>query len=60
MRNIFSLHIETKVSLAIISIVVIIFLITIFKSLDNFNKFTERITQYDNLIKSRDLPQEGE
>ena len=56
MRNIFSLHIETKVSLAIISIVVIIFLITIFKSLDNFNKFTERITQYDNLIKSRDLP----
>jgi len=60
MRNIFSLHIETKVSLAIISIVVIVFLITIFKSLDNFNKFTERITQYDNLIKSRDLPQEGE
>jgi len=60
MRNIFSLHIETKVSLVIIGVVVIIFLITIFKSLDNFNKFTERINQYDKLIKSRDLPGQGE
>lgn len=47
MRNIFSLHIETKVSLAIIMIFVVIFLVTIFKSLDNFNKFTERINQYE-------------
>jgi hypothetical protein len=49
MRNIFSLHIETKVSLAIICVVVIIFLITIFKSLDNFNKFTERINAYEEI-----------
>jgi|GEM_PF-1327488 len=60
MRNIFSLRIETKVSLAIIGIVVIIFLITIFKSLDNFNKFTERMNQYDKVIKSRDLPEQSE
>jgi hypothetical protein len=56
MRNIFSLRIETRVSLAIIGIVVVIFLITVYKSLDNFNKFTERINQYDLLIKSKDLP----
>ena len=56
MRNIFSLHIETKVSTAIIGIVVVLFLITIFKSLDNFNKFTERINQYEE-IRSKTNPQ---
>lgn len=49
MRNVFSLHVETKVSLAIIGIVVAVFLITIFKSMDNFNKFTERINQYEEI-----------
>lgn len=49
MRNVFSLHIETKVSLTIIMIFVVIFLVTIFKSLDNFNKFTERINQYETI-----------
>jgi hypothetical protein len=49
MRNIFSLHVETKVSLAIIGMTVVIFLITVFKSLDNFNKFTERINQYEEI-----------
>jgi hypothetical protein len=49
MRNVFSLHVETKVSLAIISVVVVIFLITVFKSLDNFNKFTEQINQYEEV-----------
>lgn len=55
MRNIFSLHIETKVSLAIIGVVVVIFLITIFKSLDNFNKFIERINTYEE-IRSKTNP----
>jgi hypothetical protein len=49
MRNVFSLQIETKVSLAIIGVVVIIFLITVFKGLDNFNKFTDRINQYEEI-----------
>jgi hypothetical protein len=56
MRNIFSLHIETKVSLAIICVVAIIFLITIFKSLDNFNKFTDRMNTYEE-IRSKTSPQ---
>jgi hypothetical protein len=43
MRNLFSLHVETKVSLFIITIVVIIFLVTIFKSLDSFNEFINTI-----------------
>lgn len=47
MRNVFSLHVETKVSLTIIMIFVVIFLVTIFKSLDNFNKFNDRINQYE-------------
>jgi len=55
MRNVFSLHVETKVSMAIIGIVVVLFLITIFKSLDNFNKFTERINQYEE-IRSKTNP----
>lgn len=49
MRNIFSLHIETKVSLVIITIIIIIFLVTIFKSLDRFNDFTNRINQYEKI-----------
>lgn len=53
MRNLLSLQIETKVSLAIITIAVIIFLLTIFKSLDNFNEFTKRfdtdISQYEKI-----------
>ncbi len=49
MRNVLLLRIETKVSLAIIGIVVAIFLFTIFKSLDNFNKFIEQINQYEEI-----------
>jgi len=49
MRNILGLKVETKVSLAIVIMVVIIFLITIFKIVDNFNKFTNRINQYEEL-----------
>ena len=49
MRNIFSLHVETRVSLAIITMAVIIFLITVFKSLDNFNKFMDKINQYEEI-----------
>jgi len=47
MRNIFSLQVETKVSLAIIIIAVIIFLVTIFKSLDNFDRFINRFNVED-------------
>ena len=49
MRNVFSLHVETRVSLVIITMAVIIFLITVFKSLDNFNKFMDRINQYEEI-----------
>ncbi len=53
MRNVFSLHVETKVSLVIITIVVIIFLVTVFKSLDNFDRFINRLniedTQYEEM-----------
>ncbi len=49
MRNVFSLHVETKVSLAIITMVVFIFLVTVFKSLDNFNKFIDRINTYEEI-----------
>jgi len=43
MRNILSLKIETRVSLAIIFIVVVIFLITIIESLNNFEEFSNNI-----------------
>jgi len=49
MRNVFLLHVETRISLAIIGIVVVIFLVTIFKSLDNFNKFIDRINTYEEI-----------
>jgi len=49
MRNILGLKIETKVSLAIITIFVIMFLITVFKSVDKFKKFNDRINQYEEL-----------
>ena len=43
MRNILLLQLETKVALAIIAIVVIIFLITIFKAVDDFNGFISHL-----------------
>jgi hypothetical protein len=39
MRNIFSLQIETKISLAIVIIMAIIFVVAVFKSLDKFEEF---------------------
>lgn len=50
MRDVFSLNVETKVSLAIIIIFVIIFLVTVFKSLDNFNRFNDRMNQYEEIL----------
>ncbi len=41
MRNILLLQLETKIALTIILIVIAIFLITIFKSIDDFNEFIE-------------------
>jgi len=52
MRNLLSLHIETKVSVAIILIAALIFLVTIFKSMDNFKKFNKEITQYEKMRSS--------
>ena len=54
MRNLLSLHIETKVSLTIIMIMVVIFLVTVFKSIDNFNKFMDRINQYEEIRVQKD------
>lgn len=43
MRNVLLLQLETKVALVIISIVVAIFLITLYKSVNDFNKFIDQI-----------------
>jgi len=39
MRNIISIQLETKVSLAIIAIVAIFFIALLYKSVSSFNKF---------------------
>lgn len=49
MRNLLGLKIETKVSLFIVLIFVAIFLVTVFKSVRSFNKFTNQINQYEEL-----------
>lgn len=49
MRNILGLKIETKVSLAIVLMFVVIFLFTVFKSVKSFNKFSEQINDYEKL-----------
>ncbi|MFH1129357.1 MAG: hypothetical protein V1686_01315 [Patescibacteria group bacterium] len=49
MRNLLGLKVETKVSLVIVLIFVVIFLITVFKSVDNFNKFSDHINDYEEL-----------
>ena len=43
MRNILGLKIETKVSLVILFIVVAIFIITVFNSLNTFKEFTNKM-----------------
>ena len=49
MRNILGLKIETKMSLAIVAMVAIIMLVTVLKSVNNFNKFTDQINNYEKL-----------
>ena len=41
-QNILSLKIETRIGVAIVSIAVIIFLVTVLKSLDDFKEFTNK------------------
>ena len=53
MRNILLVQLETKVALAIIMIVIIIFMITIFKSINSFNKFIEQQSLRINYEKVR-------
>lgn len=48
MRNILLLQLETKVALLVILIVVAIFLVTIFKSVNDFNKFIEHYSAQKN------------
>ena len=43
MRNILFIHLQTKVALAIILFIVGIFLVTVFKSMNDFNKFMDRV-----------------
>lgn len=43
MRNVLVVQLETKVSLTIVAIVVIIFLIMLYKSVDSFNKFINQL-----------------
>jgi len=50
MRNILLLQLETKIVLAIIMIFVAIFLFTLYKSVNNFNKFIDKINvQYEEM-----------
>jgi len=49
MRNLLGLKIETKLSLFIVVIFVAIFLFTIFKNMDNFNKFINMMDRYEEL-----------
>lgn len=53
MRNILLIQLETKVALSIVLIAAIIFLITLFKSIDDFNKFIEQLNirgaQYEEI-----------
>lgn len=43
MRNVLSIRIEPKLALAIVLVVVAIFLITIFRNINNFNNLIENI-----------------
>jgi len=49
MRNLLGLKVETKVSLVIVLMFVVIFLVTIFKSVGSFNKFSDHINDYEKL-----------
>lgn len=50
MRNVLGLKIESRIGLFIMILVIAIFLFTVFKSMDNFNKFTDKvINQYEKL-----------
>lgn len=49
MRNILGLKVETKVSLLIVLMFVVIFLVTVFKSVNSFNKFSDQINGYEKL-----------
>lgn len=49
MRNVLGLHVETKVSLAIVVMIAVIMVITVLKSVDSFNKFSGRINNYEEL-----------
>lgn len=50
MRNILLLQLETKVALAIIAIVIVIFLATLYKSVNSYNKFINQLNfQYEEM-----------
>lgn len=49
MRNIFGLKIETKASLLIVLICVIIFLVAVFRNVNSFNKFSNQMEDYEKL-----------
>jgi hypothetical protein len=49
MRNILGLKVETKVGLFIVFMFVAFFLVTVFKSINNFNKFSNQINNYEEL-----------
>lgn len=44
MRNILLIQFETKVAIVVILIAIIIFLVTVFKGVDNFNKSMKRVS----------------
>jgi len=49
MRNILGSKIETKVSLFIVLICVIIFLVAVFRNVNSFNKFSNQMGNYEKL-----------
>jgi hypothetical protein len=47
MRNILGLKVETKVGLFIVLMFVVFFLVTVFKNINSFNKFSDQINSYE-------------
>jgi len=50
MRNLLGLQIETKISLIIVVMIAIFFLIIFFKIMREFDKFNDKINQYEELF----------
>lgn len=55
MRNVTGLKVETRIGIIIVIFTVTVFLVTIFKSLDIFDKFIDRINLYEQIQTQKEL-----